>query len=73
MRLIQFLKTHSFIDTVFPWIRQCVDRAMIPLSIQQIKALLHALRDISAMPNSQGIDAAHLHDLVTGLVAQKPL
>ncbi len=62
-----------YLDNVFPWIHQALDRSILPLSKQQIKQQLRrVLQDLSAMPNQHGIEASELLERVNRHILQLP-
>jgi len=60
IRIIQFLKSRTFVDLALLWVHQAVKVGTLPLDRPHFNTLVSVLQDISADPSKHGIEAAQL-------------
>lgn len=60
IRIIQFLKSRTFVELALAWVHQAVKMGTLPLDKPHFNTLVSVLQDISADPSKHGIEAAQL-------------
>ncbi|PRP85888.1 hypothetical protein PROFUN_06162 [Planoprotostelium fungivorum] len=72
LRFVSFVKGNRFLDNVFPWLQYSLERSIVPLSARQLNDLRKYLQELTAQPNSTGIQASEMLALLRRHIAKLP-